>query len=82
VIYNLDHNIPFERNKDSFNYTYKKKQRKYYPDFKQDDVYIEIKGYMTEGDRQKFKQFSGKLKVLFQKDLACQFEYVCEKYGV
>lgn len=32
VIYNLEHNISFERNHIGFNYQYKGQERKYYPD--------------------------------------------------
>jgi len=49
VIYNLDHNIKFERNKLGFEYIYENKTHKYYPDFiLEDGTYIEIKGYETD----------------------------------
>ena len=44
IIYQLDHNIIFNRNRTSFIYTHNGKQHKYYPDFiLPDNTYIEIK---------------------------------------
>lgn len=47
-----NNNIKWQRNKDSFAYTFQGKERRYTPDFYliDDDVYIEIKGYKTEKD--------------------------------
>lgn len=55
-------NIIWEKNKKSFNYTYKNKSRLYFPDFylKDIDKYVEIKGYETERDLAKWKQFPKK----------------------
>lgn len=68
-----NNNIKWQRNKDSFTYTFQDKERKYTPDFYliDDDVYIEIKGYKTEKDDAKWAQFPThrKLIVLMQKDL-------------
>ncbi len=84
VIYNLEHNIKFERNKQFFNYEYKGKTRKYYPDFKLDDKnFVEIKGFKTELDKVKFEQFPKNLTliVLEANDLKEILFYVKEKYG-
>jgi len=82
VIYNLEHNIKFIRNENSFDYIYKNKKYKYYPDFRlNDNTYVEIKGWMTNKSEEKIKQFPGKLVVLFQKEMNYIFEYVKNKYG-
>lgn len=66
-------NIKWIRNKDSFEYTFDGKQRRYTPDFYliEDDVYIEIKGYKTEKDDAKWSQFPShrKLIVLMKEEL-------------
>jgi len=49
VIYALDHNIKFERNKVGYSYTYKGKTHLYFPDFLlEDGSLVEIKGYMRD----------------------------------
>jgi len=49
VIYNLEHNILFERNKNGYSYVIGNKIRKYYPDFiLSDGSFVEIKGYSTK----------------------------------
>lgn len=81
VIYNIDHNIKFERNLKGFDYIYNDIKHKYYPDFKIKDVYFEIKGRKTNIDEEKWKQFPNKLEILFTKDLNIVLKYVIEKYG-
>lgn len=82
VIYNLDHNIPFERNDVGFPYkTPDGKDHLYYPDFIQNNEYIETKNYLKENDQYKFASFPHKLTILFGKDLKPQFDYVYSKYG-
>jgi len=81
VIYNLDHNIEFERNKKGFEYIFEDKTYKFYPDFLIGNEYIEIKGWMDEKNKSKISQFGGKLKVLFRKDLKEIFRYVEMTYG-
>ena len=82
IIYNLEHNIKFERNTKGFNYEFNNKIHKYYPDFiLENGDYVEIKGYERENDKAKWQQFSHKLTVLFKKDLVKIFEYVNSKYG-
>ena len=81
VIYNLEHNIKFERNKKGFEYIFENKKYKYYPDFKIENQYIEIKGWMDKRNEAKINQFIGDLKVLFRRDLKNIFEYIEGKYG-
>jgi hypothetical protein len=83
VIYNLDHNISFERNTEKFKYLYKGEEKYYYPDFSINNTYYEIKGYVTEQVKEKIKQFpkDEKLIVLFKDDLEDVFNYVENKYG-
>lgn len=82
VIYNLEHNVEFSRNKKGFEYIYENKTYKYYPDFVLNDTFIEIKGWLDKKNEEKINQFKGNLKVLFKKDLKKEFEYVINKYGV
>ena len=82
VIFNLDNNIKFTRCKEYFNYTYNGQTRKYYPDFKIDDTYIEIKGYMSDQFIEKVRQFPNELKVLEYEDLKHILKYVIDKYGL
>lgn len=82
VIYNLEHNIKFERNTEGFEYEFEGKKHKYYPDFKLEDYsYIEVKGYMTEQNKAKNNQFNGKLNVLDKKEIKPYLEYTIGKYG-
>ena len=84
IIYSLDHNVKFQRNKQSFEYFFEGKYLKYYPDFiihKEHKEYVEIKGYETNQNKAKQNQFPHKLTVLYQKDLKEIFEYVKTKYG-
>ena len=81
VLYHLDHKIPFERNHQGFTYMFENKEYKYYPDFIQNEEYIEIKGYLRPNDKFKFEQFPGKLKILYEKDIQEQFIYCKQMYG-
>lgn len=81
VIYNLDNNIKIERNSKHFEYIFKGKKCKYYPDFILEGNYIEIKGYETERDIEKIRQFPLEIKVLYGSDLKDILKYVKSKYG-
>lgn len=83
VIYSLENNIKFIRNKKGFQYSYNNIQHTYYPDFflTEENMYIEIKGWENEKDKEKKKQFQYSLKVLYKKDLIDILNYVKEKYG-
>ena len=83
VIYNIEHNIKFERNKKQFLYTYENKQHNYIPDWKIDGKYVEIKGYWTEQWQAKLEQFPKDeiLEVLTEQEIKPYIDYVVEKYG-
>lgn len=82
VLYNLDHNIGFYQNKDKFEYTYNERKYQYIPDFiLEDGTYIEIKGYVSEKDKAKWKNFPKKLIVLTGKDLTYALDYAKFLYG-
>jgi hypothetical protein len=82
VIYQLEHNILFNRNKDGFEYIFEGKKHKYYPDFiLEDGTFIEIKGYWTKQFIEKLKSFPHNLKILDKKDIQFYLNYVQKKYG-
>jgi hypothetical protein len=80
VIYNLDHNVNFQRNTEKFQYIFDGQIHYYIPDFIINGNYIEIKGYETVQTLAKYKSCPN-LKVLKEKDLTEIFEYVITKYG-
>lgn len=82
VIYNIDNNIKFERNKIGYDYLYKEKKHKYYPDYIISNVLHEIKGYETDKDKEKYKGVKDiSLKILYKKDIQHMINYVTFKYG-
>lgn len=82
VIYNLEHNIPFERNFESFEYYFNKKKHRYFPDFKiAKNQYVEIKGVITDQLTAKIRYFPHTLIILYEKQMKMYLEYVREKYG-
>lgn len=80
IIYQIEHNFSFERNKQKFSYVYKNKVRNYTPDFIQNGKLIEIKGYINDEVKIKINLVPD-LVVLFKKDLEKEFEYVFSRYG-
>lgn len=64
-------NIRWKQNLIKFPFNWEDSIRYYYPDFYliDDDLFVEIKGYETEKDKAKWKDFPFKLKVLYKKDL-------------
>jgi len=81
VIYNLEHNIPFIRNKQGFEYTFKDETLKYFPDFIEDGKYVEIKGYSSDKWKAKIEQFKYPIKVITYTEIKPYLDYVIEKYG-
>jgi hypothetical protein len=59
------HGIDWRRNKKRFKYVYNNKERFYTPDFflVKENSFIEVKGYETDLDREKWRQFPEKLEV-------------------
>lgn len=86
VIYNLDHNIKFQRCKKVFQYEVDGQIHKYYPDFElQDGTIIEIKGYYQNTvklKQQAVLQQGYNYKILYKKDLKVCFDYIKENYNV
>lgn len=77
VIYNLEHDIQFSRNKTGFEYIYNNKKYKFFPDFiTNDNTYIEIKGYIDKKNIAKIQQFPNKLKVILKDDIKIYLDYV------
>lgn len=86
VIYNLDHGINFVRNTVGFEYEFKNKKRKYFPDFLINEIYYEIKGRrnyekLDEENKEKIRQFNKEIIILFEKDMKPYLNYVIDKYG-
>ena len=83
VIYNLDHNISFIRNKKAYSYIgTDNKVHKYYPDFVEDNTLIEIKGYWTETVQRKLDVVQDRpIKLLMKKDIQFMIDYVKSTYG-
>lgn len=86
TIFNLDHNIPFQRNKKWFPYHDEKGNCvKYYPDYiLPDGTYVEIKGRECYQDwKLKLKEFptNEKLTVLNYWGMKPYIKYVTQKYG-
>ena len=83
VIYNLEHNIKFERNKKQFTYIFENKSHKYTPDWIINNEYVEIKGYWNIQWQAKLDQFpkEEKLLVLTKTEMQPYIDYVVKKYG-
>lgn len=83
VIYNLENNISFIRNKDGFKYIFENKEYKFYPDFylPNENKYIEIKGYKSSKYDSKVSQFPYKIDTLYKKDMDKYIDYTIKKYG-
>ena len=83
VVYLLEHDIPFIRNKKFFPYTYENKTHQYCPDFYliDTDEYVEIKGYYDERSKAKAAQFPEKLIVICKEEMQPILDYVINKYG-
>jgi len=82
IIYNLEHNIPFERNTKSFEYINSKgEKRKYYPDFILPcGKYIEIKNFISEDVLLKATSISS-IEILCKNEMQPYLKYCKEKYG-
>ncbi len=80
VIYNLDNDMPFTRCDKVFTYN----NKKYYPDFIQNNKIVEIKGYWTEEvelKRQAVIDAGYEIEILYKEDLKHCFDWVKNEYG-
>ena len=81
IIYNIDHRIIFERNYKGFEYCFNSKKYKFYPDFKIDSKFYEIKGYIDSKNKSKIEQFNDELIIIDRIGIKPYIEYVIKKYG-
>lgn len=85
MIYQIDHNIPFERFSKELKAPFTK--RRYIPDFLQNGKIIEIKGRIVDqeslDEKNKIAEYNGYEVILkFKKDLTKEFSYVTSTYKV
>ena len=80
VIYQTDHNLSFERNRIEYEYVWNGVNKKYIPDFIQNENIIEIKGYFNEQTYAKIEAVPN-LIILTKSDLKFIFDYVIKTYG-
>lgn len=83
VIYNLEHDVKFERNTQTFEYEYEHVTHKYMPDWKIGEDFVEIKGYWTDQWQAKLDQFpkDKNLIILDKETIKPYLEYAISKYG-
>lgn len=83
LIYQLDHGVNIVRNTDGFKYIYNNEVHTYYPDFKEGNTYIEIKGRKYPKWKYKLEQFPKNipLQVIYRADIQPYIQYVKSKYG-
>jgi len=83
VIYQLEHNLPFQRNYKGFNYVYYGNNHTYYPDFiLPDGSYVEIKNFKSDLTDAKIKCFPYKIVILYKEDIKKNIlPYVISKHG-
>ena len=63
--------VKWERNRVGYRYVFNDKESNYFPDFflPHFNVYVEVKGYETEKDRAKWKQFPFKLLIVKKEEI-------------
>lgn len=83
VIFNLDHNIVFYRNTESFPYEYNGTLHHYYPDFIVDNVYYEIKSFKNDKVYNKCRDFpkEKQLVIIDQEKIQPYLDYCESTYG-
>ena len=81
IIYNIDHNIIFERNHKGFEYYFNGKKYNFYQKFIVNEKFYEIKGYIDNKNKSKIKQFSDELIIIDKIGIKPYIEYVIKKYG-
>ncbi len=82
IIYNLDNNIFFKRNKKYYLYEYSGEIHRYYPDFElEDGSLVEIKGYVTDKVMAKISSVKDvPINLLTYNNLKYAFDYVKNNY--
>ena len=84
LVYQLDHGENIKSCKEYFEYYYKGKKHKYYPDFIWNNNYVEIKGWRYPNTKEKLEQFPSDKKLLLiegKKEIKKFDEYAFNKYG-
>lgn len=81
IIYNIENKIDFIRNRTGFPYVFEGITRNYYPDFKIQDEYFEIKNYITPEFKAKLHYFPYKITVLSTNEIKPYLVYCTNKYG-
>lgn len=82
IIYHLDKNIKFERNKTGFEYEFNGTKFRYYPDFiMEDGTFIEVKGYIDQKCQAKLNQFHSSLTILDKRGIKPYLDYAVQTYG-
>jgi endogenous inhibitor of DNA gyrase (YacG/DUF329 family) len=84
LIYSLEHNIAIERNTDYFEYELNGEVKRYLPDFKIGNKYIEIKNYNREDVEAKtsaLRAIGKDIEVLYYDELEYMMCYIDKKYG-
>ena len=66
-----------------FYYTHNGSKHKFYPDFKINESFVEIKGVYTEADREKINQFPKniELQVIDETNIKFYIDYCVNNYG-
>lgn len=82
VVFCIDHNINFKRNKNGFKYIYDNVEHKFYPDFIiNNNFYVEIKGIKSDINDYKKNAVPHPIRFLYREDLKNCFDYVKNTYG-
>ena len=80
-IFSKEHNHKIARCNERFKYVWKDKYHYYTPDFIEDGIFIEVKGWETELDKVKYETV-GNLKVIYYADIKPMIKFVQELYHV
>lgn len=81
LIYNLEHDIEIERNRKGYEYYYKNKKHKFYPDFRVDGKLVEIKNFRSELTDAKLNSVDEEIKIYYKDTIKPYINYVVDKYG-
>lgn len=87
IVYNLDHNIKFQRNTKGYDYWFENNFHRVYPDFiLEDGTIVQIKGWFGQKNQQKIKTlkelFKDKFVLITKKEMQqIYLPYVIQTYG-